>query len=276
MSETIKPSLEKSDLEKARQELARKKKELQNRPLPKLEESPPQPVKKPVSKKPLFWTIFIALGAITVVVALYLFSTPDLNSKPNDSENPEPIAASEIFTDSRDGKTYKTIRIGTQTWMAENLNYNAKGSKCYDDVFANCEKYGKHYNWNTAMKACPNGWHLPSNAEWDKLYRFADDASGADSPYESPSAGKRLKAKSGWDDFNGNPGNGLDAYGFAALPGGSYYGKFHLAGINGYWWSASESDDVNAYYRFMLNENGRAGWNNRTKFLLLNVRCVMD
>ncbi|MDR0515566.1 MAG: hypothetical protein LBH25_00805 [Fibromonadaceae bacterium] len=114
--------------------------------------------------------------------------------------------------DSRDGKTYKAVKIGTQTWAAENLNYNASGSYCYENDPANCGKYGRLYDWNTAMKACPSGWHLPSGTEWDKLYRYADGTSGVESPYESETAGKYLKAKSGWNDYEGKSGNGTDGF----------------------------------------------------------------
>jgi len=229
--------------------------------------------KQTEKKRPAFMTIFTVLGVILIPLAL--FYTWNKNAERIKKQGHAITTIPGSFTDSRDGKTYKTIKIGTQTWLAENLNYNLKGSKCYDDELANCDIYGRHYNWNAAMKACPKGWHLPGNAEWDKLYRYADGTNGTDSPYESPNAGKHLKAKSDWNDFNGNSGNGLDSYGFTALPGGSQYSNtFHLAGENGYWWTASESDEDNAYYRFMLSESGRAGWNNKTKSLLLNVRCV--
>jgi uncharacterized protein (TIGR02145 family) len=197
-----------------------------------------------------------------------------LNEKMEEYRKMALAAASGSFTDSRDNKTYKTIKIGKQTWMAENLNY-AKSGECYNNEPANCQKYGKYFTWTEAKKACPSGWHLPSNAEWDALYRFADGRSGTESPYKSETAGKYLKATKGWNSLDGISGNGEDTYGFAALPGGSYYSGYDHAGNNGYWWSASEYKNDNAYYRFMLRENV-AGWNKNSKDLLLNVRCLMD
>jgi len=144
------------------------------------------------------------------------------------------------FTDSRDGKSYKTVKLGTQTWMAENLNYNATGSRCYNDSEANCTKYGKLYNWETAKTACPAGWHLPSSNEWVVLEDYAEYRRGVYVP-------DALKAKSGWNDGD----NGTDDYSFTALPGGFCrpgYGtadaaidRFSELGENGYWWT---SDDV--------------------------------
>jgi uncharacterized protein (TIGR02145 family) len=172
-------------------------------------------------------------------------------------------------------KTYKTAKIGTQTWLAENLNYEAEGSVCYENNPANCAKYGRLYNWETAMKACPKGWHLPSNAEWDKLFRFVDGDKGIKSPYNSETAGKYLKAKSGWN----KDGNGTDKYGFSALPGGYGYsdGSFSNVGNFGFWWSASEYEDgsLGAYFRSMYYYDS-AIWYYSLKTNLFSVRCLQD
>ena len=178
------------------------------------------------------------------------------------------------FTDPRDGKVYKTAKIGTQTWFAENLNYEAEGSKCYDNNPDNGAKYGRLYNWETAMKVCPKGWHLPSNAEWDKLYRFVDGDTGTERLYRSKTAGKYLKAKSGWNE----DGNGTDKYGFSALPGGigDSDGNFDGVGSSGIWWSSSESNSDYAYDRYMSYDYEGAIWLNYGKSYLFSVRCLQD
>ncbi|MDR2555083.1 MAG: fibrobacter succinogenes major paralogous domain-containing protein [Fibromonadaceae bacterium] len=183
------------------------------------------------------------------------------------------------FTDSRDDRKYKTVKIGSQIWMAENLNYDIPSSKCYDNNPDNCNKYGRLYDWETAMKACPSGWHLPSNKEWDSLYRFADGTSGADSPYESPTAGKYLKATSGWNADEGKSGNGEDKFGFAALPGGGFSVKnsFCCDGMYGIWWSSSESSSDNRIYsRNIRDIFESAGYGYDQKTTAYSVRCVKD
>jgi uncharacterized protein (TIGR02145 family) len=178
------------------------------------------------------------------------------------------------FTDTRDGKSYRVAWIGKQTWMAENLNYDASGSKCYGNSEINCQKYGRLYNWATAKKACPVGWHLPSNVEWDVLFRFADGTSGTENPYESETAGKYLKATSGWS----SNGNGTDAHDFTALPGGlgNSDGSFSGGGEFGYWWSDSEYNSSSAYRRSILHYDERAYWRHGSKSNLLSVRCIQE
>jgi len=169
------------------------------------------------------------------------------------------------LTDSRDGKRYKIVVIGNQTWMAENLNYNASGSKCYNNDERYCNYYGRLYNWNAAKSACPKGWHLPSDAEWTKLTDFVGG---------EKTAGTRLKSASGWS----NNGNGTDEFGFSALPGGNGYsdGSFNSVGKGGYWWSATESYASNAWYRYMLYDLAYVFRYFSDKSYYSSVRCVQD
>jgi uncharacterized protein (TIGR02145 family) len=179
------------------------------------------------------------------------------------------LAQQGSLTDARDNQTYKTVKIGTQTWMAQNLNYNAKESVCYDNKPENCQKYGRLYNWNAAMKACPKGWHLPSNDEWEILMKAVG---GEDT------AGKHLKAKSGWNYDDGESGNGLDSYGFSALPCGYRFidGSFDDVGNRSYWWSANERSSDNAYGRYIYYSYDSSYRNNRDKANGYSVRCIKD
>jgi len=188
------------------------------------------------------------------------------------------IACSGDSTLTYGNQTYKTVKIGKQVWMAENLNYEAEGSLCYDNNPDNCAKYGRLYNWQTAKKVCPAGWHLPSNEEWDKLYRFIDGDKGTESPYESPTAGKYLKAVSGWNPYKESDGNGTNAYGFSALPGGygNPDGTFDDAGLVGNWWSTSEHDSSFAYFRDIYYDNECASRYYDHESSLFSVRCLKD
>ena len=185
------------------------------------------------------------------------------------------VATSGTFTDSRDNKVYKYVKIGTQTWIAENLNYAATGSKCGNGrILSNantttCDTYGRLYNWATAMVVCPSGWHLPNEAEWNVLMEFIG------SPYSSDlrswtDVGTKLKATSGWNDN----GNGQDTYGFWALPGGvGYTDDFYYVGTNGLWWTASEST-YSAYEVLMGSGEELAYITDMAKSSLLSVRCL--
>jgi len=177
------------------------------------------------------------------------------------------------FTDPRDGKVYKTVKIGGQIWMAENLNYDAPGSKFYDNKEENGKKYGRLYDWKTAKTVAPPGWHLPSIEEFKILLNFAGD-------YKE----KKLSAKKGWIswisilDGKKMTGNGKDKYGFAALPGGrGFAGKFSGVGDNGSWWASSEYDNASACILY-IGTGGVYGGDKAfgEKTLLLSVRCIKD
>jgi len=187
---------------------------------------------------------------------------------------------------------YKTENIGDQHWMAENLNENVSGSKCYDDNEANCGKYGRLYNWAAAMALpdscnynncssevlakhrgiCPDGWHIPSDAEWKMLVSFVGGP---------PVAGRNLKATRGWHSCGKGDSNQYqceDKYGFSALPGGIGYSiGFHFIGDYGYWWSSKEYRGKDAYYRDLRYISDAADWYNYgTKSNFLSVRCLQD
>ncbi len=177
--------------------------------------------------------------------------------------------------DSRDGQTYKTVKIGKQVWMAENMNYDIKHSYCYDDDPENCEKYGRLYTWKAANYVCPEGWHLPTKEEFEILM---SNVGGIET------AGKMLKSKQGWDSYEHEfehalqDGNGIDKYGFNVLPAGIRrdYGSFYYAGKNAYFWSATELDENSAYY--LLLDYGDEGaslfFNDKDDAHL--VRCLRD
>ena len=168
------------------------------------------------------------------------------------------------FTDSRDGKTYKIVKIGTQTWMAENLNYNtSSGSWCYNNNISNCSKYGRLYDWETAKNVCPSGWHLPNDAEWTKLTGFI----GSD-------VVKKLKSTTGWNSND----NGSDSFGFAAVPGGyrNNDGTFLTIESESDWWSSTEGDNKNAWNKYLKFNDGSVNSLLFKKDLGFSVRCVKD
>jgi uncharacterized protein (TIGR02145 family) len=191
------------------------------------------------------------------------------------------------LTDERDGQTYKTVKIGDQVWMAENLNYAYlqptdsldSTSFCYNDSLEYCEKYGRLYTWAAAVDSaglfssqgkgcgyyaqctftrhvrgvCPDGWHVPDTTEWQTLIAMV---SGDDM-----TAGRLLKSASGWkENTYGKESNGVDAFGFAILPAG--YREAHgqnvpssgNAGATTKIWTATDwNTDLSEYSK---NDNG--------------------
>jgi uncharacterized protein (TIGR02145 family) len=178
------------------------------------------------------------------------------------------------LTDLRDGQTYKTVKIGNQVWMAQNLNYTTSaGSWCYNDNGVNCTYFGRLYTWRTAISACPVGWYLPSNDDWHEL-ALVQDSEAVNEDTESYIAGGKLKNTTGWE----NPNTGAtNESGFSALPGGSrsYKGAFSWAGSYGNWWSSTEYEsyalcrslnkDDSKLKAFTISKDGGDGF---------SVRCI--
>ena len=205
------------------------------------------------------------------------------------------------LTDDRDGQTYKTVKIGAQWWMAENLNFDpGQGgsgedkydwSWCYNDEPANCDVTGRFYTWAAAIDSvklandvdnpqdcgygrecgltgkvqgiCPSGWHLPSNEEWNALFTAVGGQSNA---------GKVLKSQTGWY----SNGNGTDAFGFSALPAGyrDDDGYFDGDGVSAFFWS--EYDSINAYDMGLYFSNEYAFLDYDVKYYGFSVRCLRD
>jgi len=213
-------------------------------------------------------------------LALTLLACEDKEKKqtPAATQQPSQEAAATTFTDPRDSKTYKTVKIGEQVWMAENLNYEAEGSRCYDDKPANCKKYGRLFDWGMAKTACPSGWKLPDTADWNKLAKTV----GGKLRYEHiwtfwDDASKTLKSKSEWV---GND-NGTDDFGFSALPSGGLElngdGEeldFDNVGNRTAWWTATELDVYEFYIVYIYKEN--AGVGTSLGGALFSVRCIQN
>jgi len=170
--------------------------------------------------------------------------------------------------DTRDSQSYRTVTIGSQTWMAQNLNYAPTNGVygCYKDSTQYCVLYGKLYDWATADSACPLGWHLPDTTEWDSLEASVGGAS---------IAGSKLKAMSGWTTADSGITN-TDDYGFSALPAGYFTTAFFHAKDIGYWWTASDSASDNAYYRGLYYNTQVLKAINSFQTFAFSVRCVKN
>jgi len=201
------------------------------------------------------------------------------------------------------GNVYQTVVIGNYEWMAVNLKTTVcsdgvkiscvtgnkdwsdlrSGAYCwYNNDESNAGTYGALYNWyavNTG-KLCPDGWHVPSDEEWKFLEGSSDTRYGIGDPIWDNSngrgldAGQRLMAVSGWN----SGGNGSDALGFSALPGGERTsdGRFFVLGRSGFWWSSTEYNASGAWYRNMIYGVEDINRGSHPKWMGFSVRCIRD
>lgn len=195
-------------------------------------------------------------------------------------------------TDLLDRLLNETISIGTQVWMTKNLNVSTfkngdpipeaktdeewkragklkKPAWCYyQNDPANGAKYGKLYNWyavNDIRCLAPSGYHITQDDEWTIL---TDYLGGEDF------AGTKIKSMNGWDEN----GNGTNTSGFSGLPGGgrSSSGAFYDIGSYGYWWSSTDGNTSDAWYRLLSYHFGSAYGDHSNKHFGFSVRCVKD
>lgn len=187
-----------------------------------------------------------------------------------------------VLLDARDGAVYRTVRIGDQTWMAQNLGFAVDSSWCPAGVADSCDKYGRLYSWTGAMGggassaslpgkvrgACPIGWHIPSDTEWTV---FAERVH-SDPRVGEGAGGTALKSLRGWGDSSG----GGDLFGFRALPAGYRFTTNGPTGLYAHFWSATSYDAASAYLRSIYHYYPRFYRGNGDKRSGYSVRCVED
>jgi uncharacterized protein (TIGR02145 family) len=210
-----------------------------------------------------------------LLMAMLVFFTAGCEKKPVTGE----------MTDARDGQKYKTVKLGNQTWFAQNLNYETDTSWCYEDNPAMCETYGRLYTWDEALTACPTGWHLPSDQEWATLINYLDPESdpNAIGP-ETEIAGGMMKTTGTLEEGTGlwlSPNVGAtNSSGFSAEPGGARWegGTYLVEHMHAIFWTSTEYDASTVWFRIFdygLQSLYR-DHSNVTKPMGLSVRCVMD
>jgi uncharacterized protein (TIGR02145 family) len=180
-----------------------------------------------------------------------------------------------------EGQIYNTVQIFNQCWLAENLNYEAGLSWCYDNDLTNCEIYGRLYSWETALNVCPDGWLLPSDNDWSILEGVADKVYPVGDPewenlgWRGIDAGSNLKSIDGWNDTINN----TDRFGFGALPGGrsGTSNTFYHLGSASYWWTANEHHQMyDALRRHLADGYDQSSRHGTSKSLGMSVRCIKN
>jgi len=209
----------------------------------------------------------------TIAELPYKKSTAPYNdnnlNKPNVEISTTEPAKTGTFKDSRDGQIYKWVRLKDgKKWMAQNLNYKMTDSWCYDNKDSNCREYGRLYNWEAAKKACPSGWHLPSDDKWWKMTSYYGKAHSYSKDNTEGNAGKaayKALMKGGNTDFS-------------ALLGGfrNSDGDFDLLGNIGYYWSSTEDVVSDPWYYYFYRDYQTLNRHYHIKSVGRSCRCVQD
>lgn len=175
-----------------------------------------------------------------------------------------PKANKQELKDSRDKQKYRTVVIDGRTWMADNLNYNAPGSTCYREDEDNCMVYGRLYTWEAAKSACPAGFRLPTNADFESLWK----AAGGDF-----NAGYLIKANYGWSGET----NGNDTLKFSAMPAGNMFddGTYGNENKFAFFWS-SDTEGGKASVWYLSSKSMGFSYMMKPKAFGFSVRCVKN
>jgi len=188
-----------------------------------------------------------------------------------------PVVCYDTVLDIRDKQSYRTIKIGDQVWMAENLNFKTKsGSTVYPLDPIHETVYGRLYAWDAAVGACPERWHLPEDEEWKELeeYLGMDNLLQNGRGWRELTVEHSLKSTVGW--ISGE--RSVDRTGFSALPGGYCDGDmfFYNEGYFSYFWTATETDTSDAWYRVLTYDIDAIGKFSFSKKYRFSVRCIKD
>jgi uncharacterized protein (TIGR02145 family) len=171
-----------------------------------------------------------------------------------------------MFVDNRDNQQYKYIKVGDQTWMAQNLNYQTSaGSWCYDNSSTNCSNFGRLYSFNAAMNVCPLGWHLPSDLEWKN--------------FENIMQGNDVNLDIGdLITITGKSVNPQSINKFNVVLGGwrSYKGSYYRLGFSTNFWTSSSENKTYAWSRKIDNSTQRIFRDSYDKESGFSVRCIKD
>ncbi len=208
-------------------------------------------------------------------MGLYDVSLTTNNQDGSDTETKTNfIIVKGTVTDPRDDQTYSIVTIGSQTWFAENLNYETPDSWWYDNSSANGDVSGRLYTWNAAVNACPGGWRLSNDDDWKTLEMLLGmSQSEADKTEErGTDEGKKIKSTSGWSSGD----NGTDEVGFSALPGGSRQptGQFNYILSGGLWWTSDDYGTTQGGHRYIWGNDETVGRNSYNKEYGFSVRCI--
>jgi uncharacterized protein (TIGR02145 family) len=212
--------------------------------------------------------VVVKFSLVTMLMIVALSSAGELADQ-STQVSPQLIEVG-LFIDHRDGTAYRTVRLGSQHWLGENVRFAVEGSWVYGGNLANLEEYGRLYDWEGACRACPPGWHLPTAAEWGVLFNYLGGSEMAGGSlkeagterWKSPNTGATNSSQ-----FDGRPGGGRRPEA----------GTFHGLGMFGAFWSRTEQGEAEAWAFFLGYHYAEiSARESISKGFGSSVRCVHD